>query len=142
MNRTTATRQDLAQILLEMLENRKRLTEAGKPVQPLNSHELDLLADKANPAGKGGMPSDAFFRYFEAQHGLTLRTGQEQDVKRTANYTQEISNKHFDGFRKKLREMNFVYTKGARNGEIRDECKFGWGDFGFLMPQHKTSAKS
>jgi len=121
--RISQTRQDLASILLEMLQNRKALVYGGKPAPPLNPAEQRLLADAANPQGRGGMPSEEFFRYFDAQHELTLAKGREQEVKRTVCYTIEAAEEHFSKLKVALQNLDFLYTKGDRIGHIRDESE-------------------
>lgn len=123
VNRIAQTRRDLAIMLRDFLESRKKLIDEGKPAQPLNHREEAYLR---NDNGRG-QPSDEFWHYFEANYQLTIAEGREQELSRSVYYTQEACDTHFRKLNKTLHNMGFIAPAGRYHGEIVRERECGDG---------------
>lgn len=118
-SRLAQTRADLTDMLWQMLDTRKLAVDEGKIVPPLSAHET---AFHASEPGLRKL-SDEFWRFFEVEFNLKLANSREQELNRSIHYTEEACRDHFQRLLATLRANNFLYTKGSRKDEIRDESE-------------------
>jgi hypothetical protein len=124
--RTAVTRTVLAGNLVRLLKQRHEAFQAGQAVPPLHPGEEAALRRAEAEDATGNIFSASFWRFFEAEHGLTRGPVRLQHIGRTENYTVKNCTEFLAALDRVLQDMGFLIIKGPRKGYIADDSEWDW----------------